>query len=152
MNENYQLNVLKIQDDGDTYYKVSVPDLPGLTIYVDNLEDIKDELEASKREWFASRLEQKKNIPLPHNLKKSGRITLRIPKSLHEELENNASEENVSLNSYINHLIECGLRSSLYTPSFSHIEVIDNIAKSGKTSKFEENNVISFNLDQQQLG
>lgn len=22
MNENYQLNVLKIQDDGDTYYKV----------------------------------------------------------------------------------------------------------------------------------
>lgn len=112
MNENYQLNVVKIQDDGDTYYKVSVPDLPGLTIYVDNLEDIKDELEESKREWFASRLEEKKNIPLPHNLKKSGRITLRIPKSLHEELENKASEENVSLNSYINHLIECGLRNS----------------------------------------
>jgi len=32
------------------------------------------------------------------------------------------------------------------------MKVIDNIAKSGKTSKFEENNVISFHLDQQQLG
>ena len=34
MNENYQLNILKIEDDGDNYYKVSVPDLPGLIISV----------------------------------------------------------------------------------------------------------------------
>ena len=148
MNENYQLNILKIEDDGDNYYKVSVPDLPGLIIYVDSLKDIKDELEESKKEWFTSRLKQGKNIPLPRNDKKSGRITLRIPKSLHAELESNASEEKVSLNSYINYLIECGLRNSLYTSSFSHTKIIDNIVESSEISKFEEDNIYSFDINQ----
>lgn len=62
MNKNYQVNILKIEDDGDTYYKVSVPDLPGLIIYVDSWDDIKEELEKSKREWFACRLRQKTKI------------------------------------------------------------------------------------------
>ncbi|WP_371862799.1 toxin-antitoxin system HicB family antitoxin [Lentilactobacillus rapi] len=45
-------------------------------------------------------------IPEPVDESFSGRITLRMPKSLHKELTVLAKEENVSLNQYVVALLE----------------------------------------------
>lgn len=63
MKLSYQITVLKINDSDGCYYKVTVPTLPGLVVYVDTWSDIKNELENSAREWFVSRLKQGKTIP-----------------------------------------------------------------------------------------
>lgn len=65
MQRNYLITILKVKDDGATYYRVAIPDLPGLVIYVDAWEDIATELRAAKGEWFFARLQEHKNIPLP---------------------------------------------------------------------------------------
>lgn len=63
MKLSYQVTVRKINDSDGCYYKVTVPTLPGLVVYVDTWSDIKNELENSAREWFVSRLKQGKTIP-----------------------------------------------------------------------------------------
>lgn len=63
MKLSYQVTVLKIKDSDGCYYKVTVPTLHGLVVYVDSWSDIKNELENSAREWFVSRLKQGKTIP-----------------------------------------------------------------------------------------
>lgn len=65
MQRNYLITILRVKDDAATYYQVTIPDLPGLRIYVDSWADIATELRAAKREWFIARLQEHKNIPLP---------------------------------------------------------------------------------------
>lgn len=116
MEFDYATVITKIKDDSEEYYKVWLPDLPGLAIYVDSKEEIEEELEDAKKAWFASRINHNQKIPLPQfNLSKSGRITLRVPKSLHAKLEYKADEEGISLNQLLNHLIERGLEKENVT-------------------------------------
>lgn len=65
MKFDYTAVAIKVKDDTDTYYKVSVPDLPGLNIYVDDKKEIESELKEAKKEWFASRIKFNQKIPLP---------------------------------------------------------------------------------------
>lgn len=143
MNMNYPIIVSLIKDDTDTYYKVSVPDLPGLNIYVDDKKEIESELKEAKKEWFASRIKFNQKIPLPQfNNSKSGRITLRVPKSLHAELEYKAEEEGTSLNQFLNYLIERGLEKE----NLTNKDIVSEISYN-QISKFKQENTNSFSLE-----
>lgn len=143
MNRNYPIIVSLIKDDTDTYYKVSVPDLPGLNIYVDDKKEIESELKEAKKEWFASRIKFNQKIPLPQfNNSKSGRITLRVPKSLHAELEYKAEEEGISLNQFLNYLIERGLEKGNLTNKNDVNEFYYH-----QNLKFKQENTKSFSLE-----
>ena len=53
-------------------------------------------------------MENGNEIPLPEEMNQksySGKLVLRIPKELHRKLSENAENNNVSLNSYINMLL-----------------------------------------------
>ncbi|MBL1224777.1 toxin-antitoxin system HicB family antitoxin [Enterococcus sp. BWR-S5] len=111
MELDYRMLVETVHDEGDTYYAISYPDLPGLIIYSDDKLEGLEEIEEAKKEWFAAALDTKVRIPEPVKESDcSGRITLRIPKQLHEEIRTKASINGISLNLYVNHLIEQGLR------------------------------------------
>lgn len=132
MKLDYATVITKLKDDCEEYYKVWLPDLPGLTIFVDSKEEIEEELEDAKKAWFASRIKHNQKIPLPQfNLSKSGRITLRVPKSLHAELEYKADEEGISLNQFLNHLIERGLEK-------------DNVTNKNIVNEFFYNQYLTF--------
>lgn len=99
---NYPTEMQKINDkDGETYYQITVPRLPGLVAYGDTVDQGLKELEGAKKAWFTSCLQRKVKIPEPIKHNYSGKILVRMPKSLHAHLVEEAEEENVSLNAFI---------------------------------------------------
>lgn len=102
MNLNYPTEFQKIiEDDGENYYRITIPRLPGVIVYADSITEGISELEEAKKAWFSSCLRRNIKIPEPLHKKYSGKLLVRMPKSLHEQLAEEAEKENVSLNSFI---------------------------------------------------
>ncbi|WP_056957153.1 type II toxin-antitoxin system HicB family antitoxin [Lacticaseibacillus pantheris] len=111
INLKYKIDISPIDDEGENYYSASIPELPGLEVFEDTIEEALTSLEDAKRSWIAVALKRNLPIPEPVLMKKeySGRITLRTSKNLHRELVMNAERENVSLNSFLNETLQVGL-------------------------------------------
>jgi len=63
----------------------------------------------AKDEWIKAVFENSVIIPGPSSSEEySGRITLRIPKSLHKKVTEVIKKEGVSANQYLSHLISMG--------------------------------------------
>ena len=83
---------------------VYIPDLPGCISQGDSLEDAYRMIEDAKRAWIDTALEDDATIPEPTNDDEfSGKFVVRVPKSLHKILSEQAKQEGVSLNQYINY-------------------------------------------------
>lgn len=68
MNLNYPTEFQKIiENDGETYYRVTIPKLPGLIAYGNTIEEGLKELEGAKKAWFSSCLRRKIKISEPVN-------------------------------------------------------------------------------------
>lgn len=66
MSLNYPTEFQKItEDDGETYYRITVSKLPGLIAYGDTIKDGIKELQGAKKAWFTSCLQRKIRIPEP---------------------------------------------------------------------------------------
>jgi antitoxin HicB len=89
-------------------------DIPAVESLGATREETLEDLDAVKREWFSYALDNGIKIPEPNPLYTdagswSGRVTLRIPKSLHRRIAEYAQIEGISLNSYLNMAIERGI-------------------------------------------
>jgi antitoxin HicB len=95
---------VKVVPAEDGYFAL-VEDLPGCRAWVDNLEDLWPAVKRAKRAWIEDTLAREERVPEPgegeKNLSYSGRILLRMPKSLHRDLASRAHQEGVSLNQFI---------------------------------------------------
>lgn len=77
------------------------PELPGCSAGGDTAEEALAELGIAMEGWLSTAKKYGHRIPAPIADKDlSGRILLRLPKSLHKELLEEAMEEGVSLNQY----------------------------------------------------
>ena len=85
-------------EDGDYY--VSFPDLPGCMADGPTVEKALKNAEKAKRLWMETALSHGMDIPEPAG-KYSGRLVVRMPKSLHRDLTMRSKRESVSLNHYI---------------------------------------------------
>lgn len=107
MNLNYSVVVDNFEEDGEKYVRLTIPILPGLEAYGESTEEAFSDLEGAKREWFSQSLDDGLDIAEPGLIEEtSGRMTLRMPKSLHKSLTIRAEEEGISLNSYVVNLIQ----------------------------------------------
>ncbi len=98
----YPVEVVPTEDG----YFARVEDLPGCMARAGTLEDLWSALGQAKRAWVEEALKSQKHIPKPReteeNLKQySGRILVRLPRSLHADLARRARLEGVSLNHFI---------------------------------------------------
>lgn len=111
MNLKYKIDITPIEDEGEMYFSASIPDLPGLEVFEDTVNEALASLEDAKKAWIAVAIKRGVRIPLPTTPKQtySGRITLRTSKSLHRELAIAAERENISLNSFLNETLQIGL-------------------------------------------
>lgn len=78
-----------------------VPDLPGCMTFAESYEELWPMIEDAKRGYIEDSLEHGDSIPEPlsNSLEGfSGKVNLRMPKSLHRDLARLAEEEGVSLN------------------------------------------------------
>lgn len=112
----YTIVIRRAEFDGQALYEVKVRELPDIAEYAESHEEAYalalDALNATAGAFA----EQGREMPPPFQSEEeySGRITLRLPKTLHRLLAEKADEEAVSLNQYmLNVLAQNGDMSSL---------------------------------------
>lgn len=103
--EKYTISVKKIIEDGEVIFVASIAELPDIREYADTAEFARElaiDSIATAYEVFA---EQGMIFPKPSDDSKienvSGRVTLRLPKSIHAKCIKAAENDGISLNSYL---------------------------------------------------
>jgi antitoxin HicB len=104
---DYPINLKKLCNDVGGGWLAEHPDLKGCVAdgasEVEAIQNLKEVREL----WLLTALTRNITIPMPNNEVESfsGKLTLRMPKSLHMTLTSQAKREGVSLNKYIVYLI-----------------------------------------------
>ncbi len=99
----YQLTIT--QDDDGSYF-AEYPDLKGCMTCGDTIVEASEMAEDAKRAWLETAIEQGVQIPEPKSESDySGSFRLRIPKSLHKTLADEAKKEGISMNQYCLYLL-----------------------------------------------
>lgn len=99
----YNITVRKGEFEGERCFEARVKELPDLAEYGDTFEEAYalavDAIEITAK-FFA---EKGKSIPVPQEVVDdySGRVTLRLPKTLHRALAEAADNEGISLNQHL---------------------------------------------------
>jgi predicted RNase H-like HicB family nuclease len=86
----------------DGLFVASHPDLPGCVAQGDTADESIANLDEARESWIAVGLEDKAFIPEPLPSEFSGRLSLRIPASLHGRLARSSGRQGVSLNQLLN--------------------------------------------------
>jgi antitoxin HicB len=87
-------------------YTVTIKDLPGCISQGETKEEALSMIEDARIGWLEVAYAHNDPIPEPQlEPEYSGKLLLRMPKSLHQRLAERASREGVSLNQYVNVLL-----------------------------------------------
>lgn len=99
----YNITICLGEFEGEVCYEARVKELPDLTEYADTAEEVYELAIDSIQTTAEIFAEKGKAMPVPLQPADdySGRITLRLPKSLHRALAQAAEEEDVSLNQHL---------------------------------------------------
>ncbi len=98
-NKHYRV---ALRYDPDGYWVAEHPELPGCIADGETTADALASLDIARDLWIESRRATGLPVPEPgEEAQYSGRLLLRIAKSLHRELAQEAEAEGVSLNSWI---------------------------------------------------
>ena len=104
----YPINVKPDLDDGG--YIAEFPDLRYCVGTGDTVDEAIDDAMIAKEEWLKAAYEHNLTIPEPASSEEfNGRVTLRLPKSLHRNIIETAKREGVSANQFLLHLISLGM-------------------------------------------
>lgn len=96
---NYPFDVVADPDGG---FVIRFPDLPGCMTQIDSIEAVGQAAAEIKELWIETEYERGAEIPAPSYPETySGKFNLRLPKSLHRRLVEQADAEAVSLNQII---------------------------------------------------
>jgi len=99
-----------IHSDPDGGFVAEIEELPGCMTQGETLEEVFQAIEDARRGWIQVAYEDGQDISLPRDIEEySGKILVRIPKSLHRALAHTAKREGVSLNQYIASLLAVGV-------------------------------------------
>lgn len=97
------------EEDGG--YSAEIAELSGCLAQGETLKEAVENLEISLELWIETSLEQGADIPEPYEQRNySGQFNVRVPTSLHKTLVEHARQEHVSLNAYVNALLQQGDR------------------------------------------
>jgi len=103
-----------VHADPDGGFVAEIEELPGCMTQGETLEEVFEAIEDARRGWVQVAYENGQDIPLPRDIEEySGKILIRIPKSLHRALAHAAKREGVSLNQYIASLLTAGVQGDV---------------------------------------
>lgn len=114
-------------------YLAKVKELDGCLTVGDSPAEALEMLEDAKLEWFSAAIADDFDIPLPETMrefKQSGKFALRMPKSLHQKLAEEADIEGVSLNQYLVTLL--AERNTLASLKRVFLQGVPNVEKALK--------------------
>ncbi|OBQ37560.1 MAG: antitoxin HicB [Anabaena sp. CRKS33] len=103
---NLKYSVTLYPDVEQGGYVAEIKDLPGCFTQGETLAETMTNINEARELWIETAYEAGDNIPLPSTYDNySGKLMLRMPKSLHRRLSETAEREGVSLNQYIVYLV-----------------------------------------------
>lgn len=83
-------------------YTAQIERLPGCISQGETLEEAMAMIDDARRLWIETAVEEGNPVPAPDDdAAHSGRILLRLPRSLHQRIARTAAQEGVSLNQYL---------------------------------------------------
>ena len=132
-------------ENGKTEWCVEYPDLKGCVGGGDTIEEAIADAQATKAVYLSYLKEEGIELPVPKeegNLP-SGKIALRVPKTTHKQLLENAQMDGVSLNTYINTAISEKIGRASFSNQFI-LELEQELAY----YKFKDKNLV----DKQNMG
>jgi predicted RNase H-like HicB family nuclease len=98
----YHLMLVRDGEEKGKPWTASVEELPGCTSRGKTSDAALDGIEAAMASWIALALEEGREIPEPKSsTSHSGRLLLRMPRTLHADLTRASEREGVSLNQFI---------------------------------------------------
>ncbi len=109
---DYYLNLqypVTLYPDPEGGYVAQIKGLPGCLTQGETLDETIANIQEARELWIETAYEAGDEIPLPSTDDTySGKLLLRMPKSLHRRLAQEADRENVSLNQYIVSVLSTG--------------------------------------------
>ncbi len=91
-----------IEESPEGGFVAAIDDLPGCMTQGETPDEVFENIEEARKLWLEATYEDGQDIPLPKTEKPySGKMILRMPRSLHSLLDRRAQIEGVSLNHYM---------------------------------------------------
>jgi len=116
----YTIEIVRDETGSYSGWYARVIELPGCMTQANTFEELGTMIEEAMRGWLEVAIEDGYPIPIPRPEEDySGKFVVRVPKSLHRELVDNAERDGVSLNAYIN----MALSKSVGSESHSIVEI-----------------------------
>ncbi|MCQ4087891.1 toxin-antitoxin system HicB family antitoxin [Saccharibacillus sp. JS10] len=100
MNLPYTVLIQKVENEGKPYFFAKIEELPGCHTDAQTQIEALQELEMVKKDYLEIKIEVGAEIPEPSDLP-SGKLLLRLPKSLHKQILKDAQKESTSVNQLI---------------------------------------------------
>lgn len=98
----YHLTIVHDTEDKSRPWTASVEELPGCTTRGRTSDEVLASVRSAMVHWIESALHEGREIPEPKSANShSGRLLLRMPRTLHADLTRVAEREGVSLNQFI---------------------------------------------------
>jgi antitoxin HicB len=98
----YHLMLVRDGEDKAKPWTASVEELPGCTSHGKTSDEALGGIQAAMAKWIGVALEEGREIPEPKSATShSGRLLLRMPRTLHADLTRASEREGVSLNQFI---------------------------------------------------
>lgn len=106
------------RDDGSVKWEARAIDLPGCIAVADTANAVLELMASAQKDWLDTAAERGMAIPKPlGDEAHSGRISLRIPRFVHERASVLAKLAGASLNAYISNMLSYGVGHDGRTPS-----------------------------------
>lgn len=113
MNNNYKIEIIELSEEDGGGFLAQVPKLPGCIsdgeTHSEAIENVKDAIQC----WIETAKELGRPIPGPDEYRLedefSGKLTLRIPKSLHKKITEQSEKEGCSINQLIMMYMSTGI-------------------------------------------
>ena len=102
MSLDYPIELTHHTDHDEPYWFAEIADMNGCMADGGTPDEAVENLREAKERWIETSLEQGMPIPEPSDAETySGRLLLRLPKTLHGRLAKDAKRDGVSLNTYL---------------------------------------------------
>jgi antitoxin HicB len=99
----YTVEVTREQGEEGAGWFARVLELPGCMTQADSFAELGEMIQDAMRAWIETALELERPVPEPRPPEDySGKFVVRVPKSLHRELAQEAERQAVSLNAFVN--------------------------------------------------
>lgn len=98
----YSILLHEVEEEGEEYWIAEVPELPGCKSHGSTVEEAVKSVEEAKKDWILDSLKSGEEVPTPIEREKySGKLLVRMSRSLHRSLVVMADAEKLSLNQLI---------------------------------------------------